>query len=181
MKKYAMALVINLDELATQGRRDFTLAKQRATLPVGRKAIPKSALEMPAITAERTFLSKDRHTELVARVTPYRSEQYAIASVLNSDAMIMLNPTKKIDILEKRNVENVRIDGLHTVYAHEEILRIGDVTQRIRLIVSSVGQALFSIHVTSQDEFWSWSEIAAIATVQAEKIQKNAETLLRFF
>src|ERR1700691_2795910 len=175
MKKYSLALLIDEFELASLGFQHFKMVKELALPPVQRNRSDPKSFEVPGITAQRTFKSQDSFTELVVRATPYPSEEIAIDRVLHADETMMLNPMRKIEIVERRAIEEFQIDGLPTIHAHEERLKTRGGTESIRLIVSNVDRVLFSLHINSRGGYCSWEELSSVAVFQAGKIRAKAD------
>jgi hypothetical protein len=174
-------MLIDENDLAHSDVDDLQLVQEMGIRPVHRDSFTWSPHGIAGITAQRGFRRQGTYVDLVARVTPYSSEELAIAHVEHADETIVHDPTKRVEILRAHNLGNIQIDGLQTVFAHEETMKVGDKTYTVLIIFSHVGQVLFSIQISSQNDYWKWEDAASLAIIQADKIRRNSNMLGQIF
>jgi hypothetical protein len=180
-KKFSMAMLVDEADLARRGFADLHLVQERAFPPVKRKDIPWSPRGIVGITAQRAFLRPDPPSDLVARVTPYSSEELALANVEHAGETIMHNPTKQVETRDGHKKEDLQIEGLPNLFAYEETNVVKSGTFKTMWIFSHVGQVGFSIQISSKGDFWTWEEASSLATTQAEKVQRNMGVVANIF
>jgi hypothetical protein len=177
-KKRTMAMLIDQSELAGLGFTGFEMRQESGIRPPHRGTHAPNVVGLPGTSAKRKFVSQDGPTELAIRVTPYSSEEAAIASV--KQAEVVQNPAKRIKVTHLQIFEDFKIDGLETVFAREASLKVGTVNHRIRMIQSNVGSILFVIQLDSRGEHWNWEMVSQIAIAQVGKLRNTGDALDNF-
>ncbi len=180
-KQYSLAMLIDETDLWRHGFSDLTLVKETAFRPLYAKSNDPSLHGNIGITGQRSFLRQFPFSDLVVRVTPYFSQEMAIANVLHANDSIVHDPTRRVEIPDAQQLERLEIEGLDNVSAHQESLVTGDVKFKVLFVFSHVGQVLFSVQVSSRGDAWTWETAASIAKIQADKIRQTSGVLTKIF
>ena len=180
-KQYSLAMLIDENDLASHSFSDLTLVNETAFRPMRAKSSDRSPHGNIGITGQRSFLQQIPFRDLVVRVTPYSSQEMAIANVLHADGSIVHDPTRRVEMPTAEHTEQLEIEGLDNVFAHQESLVTGDLKFKVLFIFSHVGQVLFSVQVSSRSDAWTWGEAATITGIQADKIRQTSAVLSKIF
>ncbi len=180
-KKYSIAMLIDEIDLELQGFKGFKLVKEVGFRPVNRVRSPMGAEGIGGITGQREFLRQDPLSDVVVRVTPFSTARLAIHNVERASDSIVHDPTRGVAIPHSQDLTDLRIEGLETVFAHEESIESGNVKYQVLMIFSHVGQVHFSIQVSSRSDVWNWENAVLVAAIQADKIRRTMSVLTNIF
>ena len=179
-RKYSMAMILDEIELGRGGFYGLRLTQQMSFRPV-KIPLPWLPSGKTGISVVRGFLRQDPYSDLVLRVTPYSNDERAVACVEHGDALILHDPTQHVVINESHKLENFAVEGLADAFAYEETIEGSIGTNKVLFIFSHVGSVFFALQAGSGGDFWTWDDVAKIATVQADKIRRTKGVLTKIF
>lgn len=131
----------------------------------------RRARSLGSVIGRRGFknVSDERQIEIV--VTPYASQADARASLTNLPNRIFKVPLRREQETQRRTVNDAPVSGLDDALLYEIQVQASNNLYLIRLVGRVIGHQCVVMMFRAQEESWSWSDIANVANVQAQKVR----------
>ncbi len=127
-----------------------------------------------SVMASRSFHREDPYQALWTQVSPFDSIPDAQSAVGDSRSSLLPNLGQRAIITYERAVGEVTPLGIEDPWVYEQSAESTWGSGVTRIVCGRVDRSVIAIACTARDNNgWSWADISALATLQAEKVLRR--------